>query len=278
MPTPLALGVITSVQPDPNISLASVKSLGVPTIQIDYPGSLDNESGIAVLRRALAQARVEVTSVVCGFAGDDYADIETVRRTIGLVPEATRAERLAHVEKVAAFTERLGVTRLQTHVGHVPEDATDPGYPGVVAAMRTACDIAASHSQVFALETGQETAKTLQRFINDVDSPNLRVNFDPANMILYGNDNPIQALDLLMSFIDGVHCKDGKWPTEPGKLGCETPLGEGDVDFASWLEKLIVLGYQGPLTIEREIHGEQQQKDILKAIALIESVLAGVAA
>ncbi|MDR3710437.1 MAG: sugar phosphate isomerase/epimerase [Capsulimonadaceae bacterium] len=271
---PLAVGVIINLEPSPEASLELVNRLGIPTVQISYPEKLDNPEGIARLRAALAHTGIEITSLVCGFAGDRYDDIATVRATVGLVPEATRTVRIAHVRKAAAFAQTLGVPRLQTHIGYVPDDPTDPAYPGIVDAMRIVCDDLQARGLVFALETGQETAEGLRRFIDDVALPNLRVNFDPANMILYGNDNPIPALDVLEPFIDGVHCKDGVWPTTEGQLGREMPLGQGDVNFTQWLTKLIDLGYRGPLTIEREISGAQQQKDILLAKALIESITA----
>lgn len=270
--TPLAIGVIVGIEPSPEQALTYVRDMGIPTVQISYPGGLDTPDGISLIKRVLAATGIEITSIVCGFEGDQYSDIATVRATVGLVPETTRGERLKHIRKASDFASKLGVSRLQTHIGYVPEDPSDPDYAGVVAAMRTVCDDVARYGQVFALETGQETGAGLRRFINDVDRLNLRVNFDPANMILYGNDNPIEALDALAPFIDGVHCKDGCWPTHEGQLGAETPLGKGDVDFTRWLTKLIALGYRGPLTIEREIHGEQQRKDILIAKELIESV------
>ncbi|HEY3332245.1 MAG TPA: sugar phosphate isomerase/epimerase family protein [Capsulimonadaceae bacterium] len=270
----LELGVTTSLRPTPIERLTLVQSLGIPTVQVDYLETLDNDAGLDAIRAALAETGISITSIICGFVGDAYNDIATVRATVGLVPEATRAARLAHVAVVADFAAKLGVTRLQTHIGYVPEDHNDPQYPAVVEAMRVACKYASDHGQDFALETGQETAACLRRFIDDVAVKNLRVNFDPANMILYGNDNPIDALDVLIPYIDGIHCKDGKWPTVPGQLGREMPLGQGDVDFERWLEKLIRLGYRGPLTIEREISGEQQQRDIRTAVELIKSVLA----
>jgi sugar phosphate isomerase/epimerase len=270
--TPLAIGVIVGIEPSPEESLNLVREMGIPTIQSSYPASLDTEEGIARIKRALDETGIEITSIVCGFAGDRYDDIATVRATVGLVPLDTRLDRIAYIRQAAAFADKLGVKRLQTHIGYVPEFPTDPQYPGVVKALRTVCDDVARYGQVFALETGQETADGLRQFIEDVDRRNLTVNFDPANMILYGNDNPIDALDALEPFIDGVHCKDGCWPTVPGQLGVEMPLGKGDVHFIRWLKKLINLGYRGPLTIEREIHGEQQRKDILMAKALIESV------
>ena len=111
---------------------------------------------------------------------------------------------------------------------------------GDVEAVRGICVELAKNGQVFALETGQETAAGLKHFIEDVAVDNLHVNFDPANMILYGNDKPIPALDVLAPWIDGVHFKDGTWPTVAGQLGTETPLGEGDVDIPASTAKLLV--------------------------------------
>lgn len=165
------------------------------------------------------------------------------------------------------------MSRVAAHIGFVPEDQADPLYAPMVAVTREICDALKARGQVFALETGQETAQGLKHFIEDVKVDNLRVNFDPANMILYGNDQPIPALDVLMPWIDGVHCKDGRWPTAEGQLGEETPLRDGDVNLREWLKRLLDLGYRGPLTIEREISGKQQKADILRAVALLEGLL-----
>jgi sugar phosphate isomerase/epimerase len=140
------------------------------------------------------------------------------------------------------------------------------------------CDDLQRRGQTFALETGQESAHGLRCFLADAGSENLRVNFDPANMILYGNDDPIAALEVLMPWIDGVQCKDGRWPTAAqkaaGQLGDEVPLGEGDVNIPLFVEKLLAAGFRGPLTIEREISGEEQRRDILKAAELLSECIA----
>lgn len=253
----LAIGIVHCLEPTPEDALQLVQSLGIPTVQIYYPSAQDTPSGRARIQAARSKSGIEITSIIT--AGD-------------FVHPQGRAERIAEVDRASDFAGSLNVGRLQTHIGFVPEDQSDPSYPDIVDAMRSVCDIVAQRDQVFALETGQETAAGLRRFIDAVDRPNLRVNFDPANMVLYGKDNPIDSLDALIPFIDGVHCKDGCWPTQEGKLGIEMPLGQGEVDFDRWLVKLIGLGYRGPLTIEREIGGPQQQADILMARDLIESV------
>ena len=189
------------------------------------------------------------------------------------MPAATRAARLDVTYQIADFARRLGVERVAAHIGFVPEDSDEPLYAEIVKTSQAVCDRLGVQGQTFALETGQETALGLRRFIEDVNCQNLRVNFDPANMILYGKDKPIPALDVLMPWIDGVHCKDGKWPTQDGQLGEETPLGAGDVDLAQWLRRLLALGYRGPLTIEREISGEAQRRDIAAGRDLIRSLV-----
>jgi len=138
--------------------------------------------------------------------------------------------------------------------------------------VRRVCDHAADYGQTFALETGQEPARTLLEFFRDVDRPNLRVNFDPANMILYGSGEPVEALGLLAPHVASVHCKDGDWPPEgtPGALGKERPLGRGSVGIERYIGKLKSIGYKGPLNIEREIpNREQRLRDIRAAVDLL---------
>lgn len=274
MAEPLAIGVITGLHPDPRAALDAVRELGIPSVHLSYPAELNSAEGISQIEQALDATGIEITTVFCGFPGESYADIPTVHDTVGLVPAATRDERLKLISTISEFAARLEVERIGAHIGFIPEDPNDELYPLIVQVVQRVCDDLAAREQVFALETGQETAATLRRFINDVARPNLSVNFDPANMILYGNDKPIEALDVLGQWIGSVHCKDGKWPTAPNQLGHETPLGEGDVDIAAWLQKLLQIGYRGPLTIEREISGPQQRQDILKAKQLLEELVA----
>ena len=276
MPQELALGVMTQFHQAPQEALRAVRDLDIPTVQVSYPAHLDNDAGITAIKEACAETGVEITTVFCGYAGESYADIPTVQRTVGLVPPGPRGERLDKTFRIAEFARKVGVSRVAAHIGFVPEDPADESYREIVGMIYGLCDELLGHGQTFALETGQETAAALRRFIQDVEAEgmtNLRVNFDPANMILYGKDKPIPALDVLMPWIDGVHCKDGRWPTQPGQLGEETPLGAGDVDLEAWLHRLIALDYRGPLTIEREISGEAQRRDIAAGRDLIRSLI-----
>jgi sugar phosphate isomerase/epimerase len=272
-PAPLSIGVITSLGSDAQQALRTVRDLGLTHAQISYSPSWDTAEGRALVRQASEENSIALTTLFCGFAGESYADIATVHETVGLVPPATRDERLQVIEKISQCAQALEIDRVAAHIGFIPDDAGHEHYPALVEAVRGVCASLQARGQVFSLETGQETAATLQRFIADVGAPNMSVNFDPANMILYANDEPIAATQVLAPWIDGVHCKDGFAPTEPGQLGHEVPFGEGAVDAPRWLATLLATGFRGPLTIEREVHGEEQQAGIRQARELLESLL-----
>ena len=270
--SPLAVGVVTGLGQGPLADLQAVRDAEIYTVHLQYPARLDNAEGIAQIREAARETGVTITTVFCGFEGESYADIPTVVNTVGLVPEESREARVEKIEQISRFARALEVDRVGAHIGFIPHDDADPRYDALVETVRGICDALAEREQTFALETGQETAEALKHFIGAVKRANLKVNFDPANMILYGTEAPIPATQLLMPWIDGVHCKDGNWPTQSGKLGEEMPFGQGAVAAKAWLQTLIDAGYRGPLTIEREISGEAQMRDVVAARELIESV------
>ena len=277
---PLAVGVMTGLGDGPLQSLQTVRDAEITTVHLQYPAQFDSADGIEQIRDAVRRTGVAITTVFCGFDGESYADIPTVINTVGLVPEEPRETRVEKIERISKFARELGVRRIGAHIGFIPHDSSDPRYDALVETVRGICDSLAAREQVFALETGQETAQSLKEFISDVKRDNLRVNFDPANMILFGTQPPIAATELLIPWIDGVHCKDGNWPTQENQLGEETPFGAGEVEAAAWLRRLIELGYRGPLTIEREISGPEQMRDVVAAKTFIENVVrsAGVEA
>jgi len=268
---PMEIGVF--VGGHPLNAIRKVKSLGLRCCQMMVPDAeWRKPERLAGTREALAEQGVTVTCIFNGFPGESYADIPTIQATIGLVPPETRDERVRMTCEHADYAKALGVPVSAAHIGFVPDDHTDARYAGTVAAMQTICDYCAGLGQKFALETGQETAATLLEFIKAVNRPNLGVNFDPANMLLYGSGDPIAALDIVGPYVIGAHAKDGAYPEKAGTLGTEYPLGKGQVGFPQFIGKLKEIGYTGPLTIEREIEGEQQTKDILEAIGFLEQI------
>lgn len=272
-----ATGIFTSIRGGLGAGLDSVRDLGVSTVQLHAPAA-DHRTPerTAQLREQFAQAGIAVTVVFAGFEDDDYATVERVKETVGLVPRDRRARRLAEVLEISDFARRLGVEAIGMHLGFVPPDASDPEFAAVVEVTRKVCDHCAGNHQRFHLETGQETAAELLHFIQAVGRDNLAVNFDPANMILYGAGNPLEALGLVGPYVKSVHCKDASYSRKPGQPWYEdAPLGQGDVDIEAFLRKLNAIGYAGALTIERE-YSPDQAGDLKTALALLESLRAKI--
>ncbi|MDE0735047.1 MAG: sugar phosphate isomerase/epimerase [Pirellulaceae bacterium] len=267
------IGVFTSVDAGLGVKLEVAQELGVPTIQLHAPAqsTRTQENATAFLQR-LDSMGIQLTAVFGGFEGESYADIPTVAQTVGLVPADTRAARTQEMKEIADFAHLLKCSVVALHLGFIPHDSTDPLYGEVVDVMREVCDHAQGNGQTVHLETGQESADGLLQFIADVERDNLFVNFDPANMILYGTGEPIEALRKVGAFVRSVHCKDGTWAENPGQeWGAEVPLGEGAVGMETYLRTLDELGYTGPLTIEREIaqEPERQKEEIGAAVRLL---------
>ena len=275
------IGVFASVDAGLGVHLDVVRELGIPTVQLHAPlqGNRTEETAQRFLAEA-ADAGVTVTAVFGGFEDESYADIATTAKTVGLVPETTRADRLEQMKEIAAFARFLGCKAVGMHIGFVPASDTE-SYRGLIAATRELLDELAGFGQNLHLETGQETAEHLLQFIGDVDRQNLFINFDPANMVLYGTGDPIATLKRVGHLVRSVHCKDAKAAPEDvrgAEWGREVPLGEGDVGMADYLRTLEQLGYEGPLTIEREIPQDpvRQKADIGQAVDLLNRLKAEI--
>lgn len=270
------LGVFASIDAGLGVNLKVAHELGVPTIQLHTPSKKSRTPEKAQeFLRTLGELGMQITCVFGGFEGESYADIPTVKETVGLVPEATRAARTQEMKEIADFARLLDVSAIGLHIGFVPHETSDPQYAGVLAVTRDICDHARANGQNVHLETGQEPADVLLRFISDVDRDNLFINFDPANMILYGTGDPLEALKKVGKYVRSVHCKDALWSQQPGETwGTEVALGDGAVGMEAYLRTLDEIGYIGPLTIEREIpqQPDRQKAEIGKALALLSSL------
>jgi sugar phosphate isomerase/epimerase len=268
------IGVFASIDAGLGVHLEVARDLGVPTIHLHTPhrGSRTQARAREFSLR-LSDFGIRVTCVFAGFEGESYANIPTVTRTVGLVPPKTRVARATELLEIADFAKLLGVSAVGLHIGFVPHDASSREYRDVLQVARDACDHLAGNGQALHLETGQEPADVLVQFLGDVERDNLFVNFDPANMILYGAGEPLPALRRLGPFVRSIHCKDATWSDQPGETwGREVPLGEGAVDFEAYLSTLAEIGYEGPLTIEREIPQEpaRQKAEVAAAVGVLE--------
>jgi L-ribulose-5-phosphate 3-epimerase len=273
----LEIGVMFWANGEPAETIREVKEFGVRCGQLGIPGEYSIGGNTGKWLEALRMERFALATVVCSYLGETYTDVPTVLQTVGFVPQRTRAERVARTKYISDFAAQLSVDSIACHVGFVPEDPKDPAYPGIVDVVREVCDHCAVNNQTFALETGQEPPAVLLRFLHDVNRKNLKINFDPANLILYGTGDPLEALEVLSAHVVSVHCKDGDWPPadQPNALGLERPLGEGSVGIAAFISKLKELGYRGILSIEREASDPvKRTADIHSAVTLLKKLTA----
>jgi L-ribulose-5-phosphate 3-epimerase len=256
------LGVVSSVSRSvtPDKAIGRVRQLGFSTCQLEV-GAAPAELA-APIREASTKYGVEITAFMSQGAGRMVWNLREGPRTIGIIPPATRKSRIEALKRASTLAKACGVQAVHTHCGFIPEDPNDPLYAEAVSAIREIVSFCRENGQTFLCETGQETPITLLRAIDDVGLDNMAVNMDLANLILYGKGEPLGALDVLGKHVRGVHAKDGMYPTDPYGLGQEVPIGKGQVRFPEVIAKLRQLSYTGPITIEREISGPGQEKDI----------------
>lgn len=274
---PLAIGVcswslqVTSI---PELK-GFLDRLGVDVVQIACgdPHHASWAEGDAMPAAAVA-AGFRMSGAMLGFPGEDYTTPATIQKTGGFGDPATRPERLERFQWALARTRQLGLTDLMLHAGFIPE-VGDPARKPFLDTLARVGDLAQRAGVVVAFETGQESASLLRRTLDDLKSPNLKVNFDPANMLLYDKDDPLAVLDLLAPDIRSVHLKDANRPTVKGAWGDEVPLGRGQTNTRAFVRGLKRIGYRGPLCIEREVGTQQERfEDIAHGVKFLRECLA----
>ena len=250
---------------------------GIETVQVLINEAschlMSNKNAEKLLK--MVEGKLRITSVWGGWhSGNSVWNFVDGPKTLGIVPEETRKARLAELKLDADFAHLLGVKDMANHVGFIPEQPCYTEYPGVIEAISEIADYCGKYDISFNFETGQETPVTLMRAMQDSGSKNLGVNLDPANLIVYGRANPIDAIDIYGDKIRGVHIKDGLYPKgDYYKLGRQVQVGEGAVNFPVFLPKLITSGYTGDLYIEHEISGRDRAKDVKNTVKYIKSLL-----
>ncbi len=272
--SPIRLGRVVSVGAGQTIDEAvkGVADLGLPTCQIGLEKLTTDVAG--PLKNALAKYGVEATALIELGPGRMVWNFYEGPQTIGIIPPDTRNARIRALKLAADVAHDCGIPAVLTHCGFIPENPNDPLYPEAVNAVREVAGHCNEQGRLFLCETGQETPITLLRMIQDVGLENVFVNLDLANLILYGKGNPVDAMDVLGSRVRGIHAKDGLFPTDPKNLGKEVPIGEGKVNFPAVLERLKQANYKGAMTIEREIPGDQQKRDIARSKLFLEKMIA----
>ena len=261
-----------SLQPKDTADLISmVRSLGLDRVQLalnDHRGS----TGGAAIGTELADAGIKIVSGMFGTVGEDYTTLETIQKTGGVVPDEHWEANLEIARDVVEACGSLGLDLVSFHAGFLPEEASDPDYAKLIDRLRTLATMFSEAGIDLAFETGQEEAEILARFLDDLAAPNVGVNFDPANMILYAKGDPVAGLKTLLPYLKQIHIKDANLTSEPGTWGAEVVVGSGQVDWPAFLDVLVGAGYNNALVIEREA-GDDRVADIRAAKEHLESIL-----
>ena len=269
------IGVMAGLRQD-EPCFTELKNYGVDTCQlVSWQPALWTVDLARTVREEAKAKNILITAFWAGYSGPSGGwNFTDGPQTLGLVPAAYRNQRTEELMLAGEFARELGVPAVITHLGFIPENAMDPVFNEVVIAVRQIARRLKELGLEFWFETGQETPVTLLRLIQAVGTDNLGINLDPANLIMYGRGNPIDALDVFGDYVRNVHAKDGLCPTDPMKLGREVKVGEGRVRFPEFIKRLSEIGFKGEYIIEREIKGEQQSRDILATIDYLKKLLA----
>ena len=240
---------------------------------ISWKPELWNDENLEILKKLTEENGITISAFWCGWEGPCGWNFYDGQLTLGLVPPEYRTMRIKNLCDGADFAHKLGVKNVVTHMGFIPENPNDPQFAPFCVAVRQVAEHLKKNGQYLLFETGQETPVTMLRCFEKVGCDNLGVNLDTANLILYGKANPVDALDVFGKYVMNLHAKDGNYPTNGHDLGWEVQIGKGKVDFKALFKKLKELGYDSFVTIEREIEGEQQNKDIRESKKYLQDII-----
>ena len=259
---------------DPYAQMERLRDAGCECCQVNvWDTTLHTDEVAEKVTAAAKQYDIEISTLWAGWSGPAAWNFIDGPSTLGIVPEAFRMKRMEELLSGAEFAKKLGVTRVATHAGFLPENMSDPRYRDVLAALRY---LAAAFKRMdinFLFETGQETPITLLRFIEEIGLDNVGINMDTANLILYGKGNSADAITVFGKYVMDTHIKDGLYPTGGKALGTEVKVGDGMANIPEVIKRLKAVGYTGNYIIEREISGDQQIKDIKETVAFLKAIL-----
>jgi L-ribulose-5-phosphate 3-epimerase len=262
-----------SLQPQsPAQLLENVRAIGIPRIQIALDPLRENPALWGTLPRLCADQGLQLVSGMFTTMGEDYSTLQTIKETGGLVPDATWPANWTHIQANTRIAAECGLKLVTFHAGFLPHEETDPAFRKLIDRIGQVADLFQSKGIDLGFETGQETADTLRIFLEKLNRPNVGVNFDPANMILYDKGNPIDSLRTLAPWLKQCHLKDGTKTRQPGAWGEEVIVGAGEVDWVGFIKTLDELKFQGWCCFEREA-GAQRVHDIRAGRTFIENLI-----
>lgn len=270
------LGVCSwSLQPTSADDLfQKLAATGIPRVSIALdPVREDAGGGWSGFKERCAQQGVTCVSGMMTAIGEDYSTLESIKRTGGVVPDQHWEGNWRNFQANAELATRLGLKFVMFHAGFLPHEESDPDFAKLLDRLLEVADLFAARGIAVGFETGQETADTLAAFLGKLNRPNVGINFDPANMLLYDKGDPIAALRRLGPWLRQCHLKDANRTRVPGTWGEEVVVGTGQVDWKAFFAALQELDFRGDLCLEREA-GNQRVADLRAGREYVEHLLA----
>ncbi|MGI6139979.1 MAG: sugar phosphate isomerase/epimerase family protein [Candidatus Hydrogenedentales bacterium] len=252
-----------------------VNALGVKKVQMGLTPHRDDPGAWDGVQEVLAASGIEIVSGMYSTVGEDYSSLESIRKTGGVVPDEHWEENLRLAEITAKLAGQMGLTSANAHAGFLPHDPADPDFDKLCGRVKTLAEIFGKEGVTLLMETGQESAQTLLSFLGEMKArgvDNIAVNFDPANMILYDMDDPIEALQALVPHVKQVHVKDAKRTQVKGEWGAEVIVGQGEVDWNAFVRVLAEADFEGGYIFEREA-GDDRVGDIKQGISALRAAM-----
>jgi L-ribulose-5-phosphate 3-epimerase len=257
----------------PSELVQQLQSIGINRLQIALDPLREQPAVWAPLTDLCARHGITFASGMIGTVGEDYSTLESIKRTVGVVPDATWDENWRNIQGAVKIAQKLGLKLVTFHAGFMPHDPADATFRKLLQRIVLIADLFAANGLELGFETGQETAETLREFLVTLNKPNVGVNFDPANIISYDKGDPIAAMPVLAPWLKQCHIKDARRTKIPGEWGEEVVVGTGDVDWTAFFKTAASLGFNGTFAIEREA-GEQRVADIRAAHEFVRKFVA----
>ena len=272
----IKVGVQIHAKPEIYEQIRFARSLGFDNTQLlVWDMSLYTDEFAAEVNRACRDFDFKITGLWCGWFKTGMFAYPEMYETIGFVPVATRHERMLDMLKGAEFARKIGVRDVITHMGFLPDDPNDADRLGAMVTIKHICKTIAPFGQRFLFETGEELPTSLVQFIKQIGEENIGINLDPANMMINGRGNSYDTLCMFAPYVLGFHAKDGVYPEGGAPKGREVMVGKGGANFPQLIKKLVEIGYDGYLSIEREIkEGDQRNAEILATKKYLERLVA----
>jgi sugar phosphate isomerase/epimerase len=259
---------------DPGDLVAKLHATGIRRVQLELGPLHENPRVWGETEKLFRQEGITIVSGMCRCAGEDYTTLDSIRLTGGIAPDATWEQNLKSIRAAAAQAKKLGLKLVTFHAGFLPADESDPTFTKMIERLDTVADIFMVQNILLGLETGQETAPALADLLHKLNHPNIGVNFDPANMIMYDKGDPVKALHVLAPWIRQVHVKDARRTKVPATWGAEVPVGSGEVDWRAFFSTFKHVVFNVNLAIERE-YGNNRVADIRTARDVVQRTFNG---